>query len=85
MEIVTPERERQVRDAIESMGTCLNAAVDPIRSELQSLGRFAEPTLERLAEQSNDDSFRSAANSLLTIVREDGKLRALDVSKISDY
>jgi len=85
MEIVTPERERQVHDAIESMGTCLNAAVDPIRSELQSLGRFAEPTLERLAEQSNDDSFRSTANSLLTIVREDNKLRPLDVSKTSDY
>ncbi len=85
MEIMTPEREREVQDAVESMGTCLNAAAEPIRSELHSLGRFAEPTLERMAEQSADESFRAAANSVLAAIRADDKLRPLDHYKASNF
>jgi hypothetical protein len=85
LEIVTPERDRQIHDAVEGMGTCLDVAVEPIRSQIQSLGRFAEPTLERVAEQSADESFRAAANSLLKTIRADEQLRSFDVSKTSDY
>jgi hypothetical protein len=85
MEIITPERERRIEDAVESMGTCFNAAAEPIRSELESLGRFAEPTLERIASQSTDEPFRSTANSLLAAIRADEKLSPLDAIKASGY
>jgi hypothetical protein len=85
LEIVTPERDRQIHDAVEGMGTCLDVAVEPIRSQIQSLGRFAEPTLERMAEQSANESFRAAANSLLSAIRDDEQLKPVDVLKQYKY
>lgn len=69
MEVMTPEREQKLRAAIEGMGTCFAATLEPIRSELESLGRFAEPALERLVRQSSDCEFKAAAEKLMAVVR----------------
>ncbi len=69
MEIMTPEREHRLKAAIEGLGTCLIATAEPIRSEIESLGRFAEPALERLISQSTDKEFKTAAGRLLANVR----------------
>jgi hypothetical protein len=73
MEITTPEREHQLQTVIEGLGTCFEAGAEPIRSELQSLGRFAEPALERIIRQTHDDAFRAAAGTLLAALRADRK------------
>lgn len=60
MEVLTPEKGDRLRRTIDSLGTCLSIEAEPLRSELDALGRFAEPALASLRDQTDDLALREA-------------------------
>jgi hypothetical protein len=69
MEVLAPEAGDRVRAAVGALGTCLSVDAEPLRSELGRLGRFAEPALASLIDQTNDPLMRDALGRVLTSLR----------------
>lgn len=64
MEVLTPETGDRLRAAIADLGTCLSIDAEPLRSQLEALGRFAEPALASLLDQTADQAMRDAIGRL---------------------
>lgn len=71
MEVLTPEAGDRLRSAIDSLGTCLSIDADPLRSELEALGRFAEPALASLLDQMTDGTMREAIGRVQVHLRRE--------------
>lgn len=74
MEVLTPEAANRLRATIADLGTCLSINAEPLRSELAGLGRFAEPALASLADQTTDQAMRDAIARVQVSLRH--KVRA---------
>jgi hypothetical protein len=64
METFTPEAADRLAAVIDGMGTCSSTEVEPLRSELDRLGRFAEPALAYLKVNAADVETRAAIERL---------------------
>lgn len=64
METLTPESADRILAAINDLGTCLSPNAEPLRHELDQLGRFAEPALAYLATHAPDDASRAGVTRL---------------------
>jgi hypothetical protein len=69
MEVLAPAAGDRVRAAVGALGTCLSRDAEPLRSELGRLGRFAEPALASLIDQTDDPLMRDALGRVLTSLR----------------
>jgi hypothetical protein len=65
LETLTPEREKQVEALAARLGDDDPAVRDSASAGIRKLGRFAEPTLTRLARTSTDPEASARAQSLL--------------------
>jgi hypothetical protein len=64
METLTPEAADRLSTVINELGTCLAPDAEPLRSELDRLGRFALPALAYLATDAGDPATRDAVRRL---------------------
>lgn len=69
METLTPEEGDRLAASIRHMGTCVTTQAEPLRSDLNRLGRFAEPALEFLSRSGLDENGRGQVESLLAELR----------------
>jgi hypothetical protein len=69
MEVLTPEQAARLSATIRQLGTCATSQAEPLRSELDRLGRFAEPALEYVTRTSADDDNRARLRSLMAEIR----------------
>jgi hypothetical protein len=69
MEVLTPERAAAISSLVRELGTCLSPDVEPLRGELDRLGRFAEPTLEYLLDGTTDPQGAARLRGLLAHVQ----------------
>ncbi|HVX10840.1 MAG TPA: hypothetical protein VHC22_06640 [Pirellulales bacterium] len=59
METLTPETAESLLAVVRGMGTCSSPDVEPLRSELDRLGRFADPALAYLRAHADDEGMRA--------------------------
>lgn len=64
MEALTPEAADRLLSAIQGLGTCMSADAEPLHSELDRLGRFAEPALNYLMTLESDPTSREQIERL---------------------
>lgn len=65
VEIVTPEKEREILDAVEGLSSHVIEVREAAGTALRRHGRFAEPTLRRALERSTDPEVRSRLEAVL--------------------
>lgn len=74
MELMTPEQIDQVTSAATTMGTCASSSCEPMRSIVESLGRFAEPALQYASQQAKTDDVRSTLMQISKEIRAQEEL-----------
>ncbi len=65
IEIVTPEREREILEAVVRLGSDESGVRETAGAALRRHGRFAEPTLRRALEGATDPEVRSRLEAVL--------------------
>ena len=66
IEILTPEKERQIENFISRLGANEFSVRREATSELARLGRITEPALRRVVAKTNDPEVRARALSLIS-------------------
>ena len=69
MEVLTPEAADRLTAVTSGLGTCVSIDAEPLRSELDRLGRFAEPALAHLAAYGTDPTTQDAIRRAITMLR----------------
>ena len=64
METLTPEAADRLLSVIRGLGTCMSADAEPLHSELDRLGRFAEPAINYLMTLESDPTARAQIERL---------------------